>query len=115
MITFKIEDGMIDSREHEYYDSHKRGRNWLSINRGKNAANVDRKFLKSHNSEYDIDKIETGDSITLAADYVSSGGVFRPCRLEAVVVSKSDEELVLEEYPTLSKSMKARPQQKKTA
>lgn len=96
-----------DAIENPVYETHKRGSNWAALVTGKNAASMHRAFLPHREKIVDISALQVGAVIEIAGDYTSSGGNKSPRRVPAVVVSLSDEELVLDVYTTIAKAISA--------
>ncbi len=96
-----------NSVENPNYCNHKWGRNWAALLRGKNAANMEREFLKSRGSTIDLEPVHVGSVIEVAGDYTSSGGNFQPDRIYWRVLEKTDDEMTVEVYPTPAKALKA--------
>jgi hypothetical protein len=96
-----------ESIENPVYESHKRGSNWAAICTGKNAANMDRDFLPQRGKIIDISRLTSGDVVEIAGDYTSSGGNKSNVRVPAVVLSISEDEMVLDVYSSVAKAMSA--------
>lgn len=96
-----------DAIENPIFESHKRGTNWACVLIGKNAANMDRAFLPQRGKIIDVSNVEVGVAIEIAGDYTSSGGNKQRNRIAGVVVSKTDTELVIDQYASVAKAISA--------
>ncbi|WP_139813061.1 hypothetical protein [Ensifer aridi] len=102
--TYELNGG---SMEMPIYVNHRRGRNWIAILSGKNAANVERQFLKSRGKTVDLTGVTLNSVLEIAADYTTSTGRRDPHRLYQRVVSLSETELAVECHPSMAEAMKA--------
>ena len=96
-----------DSFENPIFCSHKRGRNWVAVLTGKNAANMSKRFLKSRGETVDVESVRIGDVLEVAGDYTTSGGRFDPNRRYWRVTAKSEDEMSVEVHPSAAKAIKA--------
>jgi len=93
---------------------HRRGKNWLCIATGKNAANMMRERCKLdyETQEYDVSNVQEGHALELGCEYVSSGGRNDHDRrfysVVAILEHDRDRYLVLDEHDTLAQAMRAR-------
>lgn len=88
------------------FESHKRGRNWLALLKGKNAANMDRDFLKLSGRLVDYQSIEVGDPFEVGADYYTGSGNPHRCRHYGVAIETGDDRFVFAVLDTAAKAMK---------
>ena len=113
MLTIRLEqDAMLDA---PIYQSHRRGRNWCAIiAKNPSAPNgLDRNFLTHARGQYYYmlnDQITEQTPVEFGADYYSAGG--RPSRERwyGVVISRTNDALVLEEYDTALAAINAAKQ-----
>ncbi len=89
------------------YCSHKRGRNWAAIMRGKNAANCERDFLNAKGDIVDLDPVEVGDVVEFGGDYITSTGRREPDRRWWHIRAITDDAMNYESHPTLAKALRA--------
>lgn len=104
LITVELDGG---SFENPAYVHHKRGKNWAAILTGKNAANMQRQFLKSHGATVDIDGLPVGTVLEVGGDYITSGGNRQPDRRYWRIIELTDEQMTVENHPSAAKALKA--------
>lgn len=88
------------------YEPHKRGRNWVALLTGKNAANMERHFLRYQNRMWDYSDFTFGDVLEFGADYYTCSGTPNRDRTYIVVLEASDDRLVFKLEDTAAKAMK---------
>lgn len=103
-LTLTIDGGAITA---PVYENHNRGKNWLAVLVGPNAAKMDRNFLPMRGKVIDLGEVQRGDALENGADYYTTRGGKRPYRDYYVVISRSETELVLEEHATAAQAIKA--------
>jgi hypothetical protein len=103
-VVLQVRDDAIET---PIYETHKRGRNWVAILRGKNAANLERDFLPMVGGTVVVSRVALGSALEFGADYISSGGIRHPCREYYVVVGGEAYELIVEQYDTAAKAIRA--------
>ena len=89
------------------YESHHRGRNWIAVLTGPNAARMERDFLPMRGRIVDLGDVQRGTVVEVGADYYNSRGAKRPHRSFYVVLDRSETELQLEEHDTAAQAIKA--------
>lgn len=99
----------LDGRsiENPAFCDHKRGRNWAAIVRGKNAANSNRDFLRTHGKIVDLEPVAPGDVLEFGGDYITSCGNRRPDRRWFLVQDINDDVITYEQHSTLAKALRA--------
>lgn len=102
--TIKVEGEAI---ENPIFENHRRGKNWAAILIGKNAANMERCFLKCCGATIDLTGVGAGTAIEIGGDYVSCRGIRYPDRRYWRVTSFDETSMVVEVYPTAAKLLKA--------
>lgn len=107
--TSKLEQGAMMSVP--VYESHRRGRNWMAVIQKdpKSPGGLARTFMEQARGEYFylINGVKVGDPVEFGADYYSGSGKRSSTRWYGVVVALTDEEIVLEEYPTAATAIEA--------
>lgn len=100
------EDGTVAA---PWWRGHKRGKNWLAIIRGKNAAHMSRDFLACDRVDrsYAVAGICVGDALECGSDYISCSGIRYRDRDYFTVVGLSETEAVVERYPTAAQAIRA--------
>ena len=104
--TIAIEGGAIRTPA---FEDHKRGKNWIAICKGPNAARMERDFLPMRGRIVDLGEpgeVVRGTVLEVGADYYNSRGAKRPYRDFYVVHSRSEVELVVEEFDTAAQAIK---------
>lgn len=102
--TIKVEGEAV---ENPIFERHKRGKNWAAILTGKNAANMERSFLKTRGPTIDLTGVGAGTALEIGGDYISSGGIRYPDRRYWRVVKLDETSMVVEVYASASKLLKA--------
>lgn len=96
-----------DGLENPVYCGHQRGRNWGAILTGKNAAQMERHFLRQKENIIDLEPVAVGHVLEIAGDYFTCSGRRDPDRLYWRVIEKTEDEMKVEVYPTPAKALKA--------
>lgn len=98
-----------DAIENPIFESHKRGKNWVAILTGKNAASMERHFLANKGRVVDVSKLSVtgGDVLEIAGDYTSTRGNKSRNRVCGVVVERTDEQMILDTYSSDAKALSA--------
>jgi hypothetical protein len=102
--AIKVEGEAI---ENPIFEGHKRGRNWVAVLTGKNAANMERRFLKSHGSTVDLTGVSIGSALEVGGDYISARGIRYPDRRYWRVTDLDEATMAVEVYASAAKLLKA--------
>lgn len=94
------------SMEHPFYENHKRGRNWFAKITGKNAANMERDFLKMRGDIVDLSELKAGDIIEIGSNYTTCGGNVYRNRRYYYIFSINDDEMVYEWFNTPAQALR---------
>lgn len=87
--------------------AHKRGRNWAAIVTGKNAANCERRFLRTSGRIVDLAAVSSGDVVEIGGDYVTASGRRHPDREFWLIHEIDDDHLTYELHESLAKAIRA--------
>lgn len=96
-----------ESIENPIFEGHRRGKNWVAVLTGKNAANMERRFLKSHGATVDLTGVGVGSALEVGGDYISARGIRYPDRRYWRVTDLDETTMAVEVYASAAKLLKA--------
>ncbi|MEJ6847164.1 hypothetical protein V3589_13220 [Sinorhizobium fredii] len=94
------------------YCSHKRGRNWGAVLRGKYATNCERSFLPTVGEVVDLERAQPGDVLEFGSDFISGCGRWQQDRRRWWHIHDiTDDEMTYEPHKTLAKALRSAREQ----